>query len=97
MTYAQRFHPAQAKEVRTSLGGLSFVTVATACGGTRASCLHQVADHRVHILAEDTVGLHNLDVAEAHCQEQLHASCQHGVWEYKAVLARFICCCCRSR
>lgn len=61
-------------KVRTSLSSLSFPAIATTCWGSGASGLHQVADHGVHVLAEYAVGLHDLDVAEAHCQEQLHAA-----------------------
>lgn len=78
-------------KVRTSLSSLSFPAIATTCRGSGGSGLHQVADHRVHVLTEYAVGLHDLDVAEAHCQEQLHAASQYSVWEHKVVLAASIC------
>lgn len=62
----QQLHSQQWR-CRTSLSSLSFPAIATTCWGSGASGLHQVADHRVHVLAEYAVGLHDLDVAEAHC------------------------------
>ena len=74
-------------KVHTSLSSLSFPAIATTCRGS--SGLHQVADHRVHILAEYAVGLHDLVVAEAHCEKQLHAASQHSVLKHKIVLATY--------